>query len=55
MNNQDIWINEDKKVIELERNIQILNKALDNVRNVELKSIDDFESIPKRFMRILFQ
>ncbi len=47
MNNQDIWINEDKKVIELETHIQIPNKALDNVTNVELKSVDDFESIPK--------
>ncbi len=47
MNNQNIWINEDKKVIELETNIQIPNKALDNVSNVELKSVDNFEKIPK--------
>ena len=47
MDNQDIWINEDKKVIELEKHIQIPNKTLDNVRNIELKSVNDFEKIPK--------
>ncbi len=47
MNNQNIWINEDKKVIELEKHIQIPDKALDNVRNIEFKSVNDFEKIPK--------
>lgn len=47
MDDQNIWINEDKKVNELEKQIQIPNKALENVRNIELKSVKDFEKIPK--------
>lgn len=47
MQNQDIWIKEDKKFIELEKKVQIPNKTLDNVRNIELKSRNDFDKIPK--------
>ncbi|MEE9378407.1 MAG: hypothetical protein V3V33_10265 [Candidatus Lokiarchaeia archaeon] len=48
MSNWNKWKEQDKKVKEFEKSIEIPNAELDNVPFVILKSEDDFEKIPKK-------